>query len=49
MIDKFHYEVPYGIVGKVFDILILKRYMTRLLQDRNKVIKQVAESGERVY
>lgn len=48
MIDKFHYEVPYGIIGKVFDMLILNHYMTRLLQDRNKVIKQVAESGERV-
>ena len=46
MTDKFHYEVPYGIAGKVFDMLVLNRYMTRLLWERNKVIKQVAESGE---
>jgi ligand-binding SRPBCC domain-containing protein len=46
MTDKFHYEVPYGIAGKLFDALVLNRYMTRLLQERNNVIKQVAESGE---
>lgn len=46
MIDKFQYEVPYGIAGKVFDILVLNRYMTRLLRERNKVIKQVAESDK---
>lgn len=44
--DKFAYDVPYGIIGKLFDKLILKRYMTKLLLKRNEVIKRVAESGE---
>lgn len=46
MIDKFSYEVPYGIAGKLFDKLVLNRYMTRLLTGRNNVIKQIAESDD---
>lgn len=46
MTDKFQYEMPFGIVGKVFDKLILKRYLTKLLKQRNAVIKRLAESGE---
>lgn len=44
MTDIFRYEVPYGIAGKIFDYLILKRYMTNLLLTRNEVIKNAAES-----
>jgi ligand-binding SRPBCC domain-containing protein len=43
MTDIFRYEVPYGIAGKIFDYLILKRYMTNLLLTRNEVIKGAAE------
>jgi len=43
MIDKFQYKVPFGILGKLFDILILKNYMTRFLKIRNGVLKEVAE------
>jgi ligand-binding SRPBCC domain-containing protein len=43
MIDQFFYEVPFGFMGKVFDLLILKRYMTQLLLTRNEMIKKVAE------
>lgn len=46
MSDKFEYETPFGILGKVFDRLVLKRYMTNLLIERNKTIKRLAESGE---
>ena len=46
MTDKFVYEVPFSIFGNIFDSLILKDYMKRLLQNRNKVIKRVAESDE---
>lgn len=45
MIDKFFYEVPFWVFGGVFNFLILKKYMKRLLEDRNQVIKQAAESG----
>jgi ligand-binding SRPBCC domain-containing protein len=44
MIDDFVYEPPFKILGQIFDKLILRRYMTRLLTVRNSTIKQVAES-----
>ena len=43
MKDIFCYETPLGVAGKAFDALILKRYMTKFLVLRNKVIKQAAE------
>ncbi|MFT3949389.1 MAG: hypothetical protein QM763_20665 [Agriterribacter sp.] len=44
MKDEFMYEVPFAIAGKIFDTLILKKYMTSLLEKRNETIKQFAES-----
>lgn len=46
MIDLFEYEVPYGVVGKVFNVLYLKQYMKKLLMKRNLVIKEYAESNK---
>ena len=46
MIDQFAFEVPYKIVGKLFSSLYLKKYMQQLLENRNKVIKTVAESKQ---
>jgi ligand-binding SRPBCC domain-containing protein len=43
MTDKFQYEVPYSIVGKIFNSIILKRYMTTFLIIRNQFIKSVVE------
>ncbi|MDQ7948245.1 MAG: SRPBCC family protein [Pedobacter sp.] len=45
MEDTFQYGVPYGFVGKLFDQLVLKRYLTNLLTKRNLVIKAIAETG----
>ncbi|MCE7991060.1 MAG: SRPBCC family protein [Roseivirga sp.] len=45
MTDTFTYSVPYGLLGKHFDKLILKRYMTRFLRKRNEVIKEHAEKS----
>ena len=44
MRDVFVFESPYGLLGKLFNIITLKAYMTSLLTQRNDVIKQVAES-----
>jgi ligand-binding SRPBCC domain-containing protein len=44
--DNFRYEVPYGIFGKIFDRIVLKRYMRALLIERNNTIKQCAETEE---
>jgi ligand-binding SRPBCC domain-containing protein len=45
MTDRFDFESPLGICGRVFNKLVLTRYMTRLLQQRNEVIREFAESG----
>lgn len=44
MIDYFDFESPFGIVGKLVDKLILRRYMTNFLIKRNEIIKDFAES-----
>jgi len=43
MIDKFCYQTPYGIFGKFFDSILLKKYLTALLEKRSVQIKQLAE------
>lgn len=45
MIDQFHFETPNGFIGKLINNIYLERYMTKLLQERNKMIKEVAESN----
>lgn len=44
MIDIFDYCSPFGLLGNFVDWLFLKRYMTILLEKRNQVIKEFAES-----
>lgn len=44
MKDIFEFESPLGILGRIFNKLTLTRYMTKLLKERNRVIKKVAES-----
>lgn len=44
MRDVFDYTSPLSLLGRVADHLFLEKYMTRLLDQRNKVIKSVAES-----
>lgn len=46
MKDIFNFISPYGFAGKLFNKMILTRYMTRLLTIRNQVIKEYAESGK---
>ncbi|MGJ8685374.1 MAG: SRPBCC family protein [Nonlabens sp.] len=45
MRDIFSYTSPLGILGKLADTLFLANYMTRLLEQRNLTLKQVAEDG----
>lgn len=47
MIDLFYYEVPYGSLGKMFDNIYFFKYMTKLLQQRNNTIKEVAENEKK--
>ncbi len=43
MKDVFQFESPLGILGAIANRLILIKYMRRLLEQRNAVIKKVAE------
>jgi ligand-binding SRPBCC domain-containing protein len=43
MKDVFVYGVPYGIFGKLFNRFVLKKYMTALLTERNRVVKEISE------
>ncbi|MCH7525512.1 MAG: SRPBCC family protein [Bacteroidetes bacterium] len=44
MIDKFYFQSPYRIIGKVANRLFLKKYMINLLKTRNQLLKIAAES-----
>lgn len=44
MIDIVEFESPYGFIGKMSNILFLKKYIERFLTKRNDVIKEYAET-----
>lgn len=46
MKDKMQYETPFGIFGKVFDSLFLKKHLIQFLLERNKILKEVAEKTD---
>lgn len=46
MKDVFRFAAPLPILGRIAEILCLQRYMQALLQERNAVLKQIAESGD---
>jgi len=46
MIDKLEFRSPLGILGKIVDRLVLRRYMTNLILKRNETIKKCAESDQ---
>ena len=46
MIDQIALEAPYGIWGKFFSAVYLTKYFEKLIQERNNVIKTVAESNQ---
>lgn len=43
MTDQLQYETPFGIVGKLFDLLFLKRHLQNFIIERNKVLKELSE------
>ena len=45
MKDIFCFESPGGWLGEWFNFLVLGGYMRRLLEKKNKVIKEAAESS----
>lgn len=45
LIDLFYFESPYGILGQWFNSLFLTNYIKRMLEQRNKTIKEFAEGN----
>lgn len=43
MTDTLCFEAPFGIVGRIVERLILKKYMRRFLEHRNHQLKLLAE------
>lgn len=41
--DILNYETPYGIFGKLFDKLFLKKHLTDFIMKRNAVLKNLAK------
>ncbi len=46
LIDLFSFETPYGALGKIVNNFFLVNYMKKLLDLRNKAIKEYAESDK---
>lgn len=46
MNDIFDYKSPLGFLGQIADVIFLERYMTNLLTERNRIVKQFAENPE---
>lgn len=46
MIDILTFESPYGVLGNLFNKIYLKKYLQKLIEKRNNVIKEYAESGK---
>jgi ligand-binding SRPBCC domain-containing protein len=44
MRDVFCFAAPLPVLGRLVEIVVLRRYMRRLLRERNAVIKEIAES-----
>lgn len=46
MSDRFEFRAPLGVLGKLAEYLFLKNYLTKLLLQRNALIKRTAESND---
>jgi ligand-binding SRPBCC domain-containing protein len=46
MRDELHFAAPFGILGWLAEVLVLRSYMRRFLTQRNAVIRSLAESNE---
>jgi hypothetical protein len=45
--DIIVFQSPYGLLGRAVDALVLTSYLRKLIERRNAVIKEAAESGAR--
>lgn len=43
MIDELYYDVPYGLLGRIFNFFILKKYLIKIITERNDFLKSITE------
>lgn len=43
MREVFCFAAPWGILGRLAEILVLRRYMRKLLRERNDALRKIAE------
>lgn len=46
MVDYLQYKIPFGVLGKWFDRLLLKKHLTDFLLKRNNILKMLAEKQQ---
>ncbi|SMC96458.1 SRPBCC family protein [Chryseobacterium sp. YR221] len=46
MTDRFEFESPFGIIGKLLNTIYLTHYLKTFLLERNELIKTIAEESE---
>ena len=46
MIDFLQYKTPFGILGKLFNKILLKKHLTDFLLKRNEMLKKLAENQQ---
>lgn len=46
MTDNFNFQSPFGLIGKIVDAIVMTSYLKKLLEKRNVVIKDFAETGK---
>ena len=44
MRDVFRFAAPLGVLGRIAEVLVLRRYMQKLLRERNQAVREIAES-----
>jgi ligand-binding SRPBCC domain-containing protein len=45
MTDSFEFEAPVGPLGRLVEVLVLTRHMTRFLERRNATLRELAETN----
>ena len=46
MRDVLEYTAPFGLLGRLAERMVLTEYLRRFLEERNRQLKHIAESGE---
>jgi ligand-binding SRPBCC domain-containing protein len=46
MTDVFYFQSPLGVIGQLFDKLVLTEYLKKFLTERNNLIKEYAETAK---